>query len=132
MEQKTQVSTQKTVGGQTTTEKTTTSPVSAENKGAYQGYYLVYYILGAVEIFLAARLVFKLLGANPNSGFVSFIYAVTGALVAPFQAIFHVTTTTGVETTSVLEPSTIIAMLVYAIVAWGLGKLIAISMAGKN
>jgi len=132
MEEKQQVSTEKTAGGQTVTAKTTTSPVSSENKGIFQAYYLVYYLLGIVEIFLAARLIFKLLGAGSSGAFVSFIYAVTGVIAAPFLGIFHTATTAGVETTSVLEPATIIAMVVYAIVGWGLAKLIAIMMAGKS
>ena len=132
MEEKRELSTEKTDGGAMVTEKTTTSPVASEDKGAFQAYYLVYYILGVIEVFLAARLVFKLLGAGTSGGFVSFIYSVTGVFVAPFLGIFPTATTSGVETTSVLEPATIIAMVVYAIVAWGLAKLIAVMMAGKN
>ncbi len=87
---------------------------------------VVYYILGIFEILLAFRLVFKLLGANPNSGFVSSIYSISQVFLAPFTAIFRSAETQGIETKAVLEPSTIIAMLVYALVAWGIVKLIVI------
>ena len=87
---------------------------------------VVYYILGVFEILLAFRLVFKLLGANPNSGFVSFIYSVSQVFMVPFTAIFRSAETQGIETKAVLEPSTIIAMLVYALIAWGIVKLIVI------
>ncbi len=132
MEEKKEVSTEKIPGGEKVTEKTSSSPVSQENKGTFQAYYLVYYILGVLEILFAFRLVFKLLGANPNSGFVSFIYSITGGLLAPFLGIFHTTVSQGVETTSVLEPATIIGMIVYALVGWGITKLIVLMLAGKE
>ena len=92
---------------------------------------IVYYILGIFEILLAFRLVFKLLGANPNSGFVSFIYTTSQVFLAPFTAIFRSAVTQGIETKAVLEPSIIIAMLVYALIAWGIVKLIVI-LKGKS
>ena len=87
---------------------------------------VVYYILGIFEILLAFRLGFKLLGANPNSGFVSLIYSISQVFLVPFTAIFRSAETQGIETKAVLEPSTIIAMLVYALIAWGIVKLIVI------
>lgn len=88
---------------------------------------IVYYILGVLEVLLAFRLVFKLLGANPKSPFVSFIYSVSQAFLAPFNGIFRSAVTKGIEAQSILEPTTIIAMIVYAILAWGIVKLIEIS-----
>ena len=87
---------------------------------------IVYYILGILEILFAFRLVFKLLGANPSSGFVSFIYSMSQVFIVPFNAIFRTASTQGIETKAVLEPSTIIAMIVYALIAWGIVKLIII------
>ena len=84
---------------------------------------VVYYILGVLEALLAFRLVFRLLGANPNSGFVSFIYSITRVFLVPFTTIFRSAATEGIETTAVLEPGTIIAMIVYALIAWGIVKL---------
>jgi hypothetical protein len=91
---------------------------------------LVYYIAGAIEILILFRLVFKMTGASPASGFIAFIYALSGFFVFPFQAIFGNTTAPGAETTAVFEPATLIAIAVYAVLAWGIAKLIAI-MAGK-
>ena len=93
---------------------------------------IVYYILGLLETLFAFRLAFKILGANPTSSFVSIIYSVTQAFLLPFAAIFHQATTAGIETQSVLEPSTIIGMIVYALVAWGISKLIEISKNTNN
>jgi len=91
---------------------------------------VIYFILGLLEVFLAFRLVFKLLGANPVSGFVSFIYSTTQIFLAPFTAIFRSAVTQGIETSAVLEPSVIIAMIVYALIAWGIVKLITVR--GRN
>ena len=93
---------------------------------------IVYYILGVLEVLLTFRLVFKLLGANPQSPFVSFIYSISQAFLSPFSGIFQSAVTKGFETQSVLEPTTIIAMIVYAVVAWGIVKLIEISMPREN
>lgn len=85
---------------------------------------IVYFIFGVIEAFLALRFIFKLLGANPASGFVSFIYTVSGAFNAPFAGIFSNATTKGAETTAVFEPSSLIAIAVYALFAYGIVKLI--------
>ena len=91
--------------------------------GSFTAERVVYYILGIIEVLLGFRLVFKLLGANPGSVFVSFIYEKTQVLLVPFNAIFRTESTPGIETTAVLEPSTIIAMVVYTLIAWGIVKL---------
>ena len=92
---------------------------------------VIYYILGLLEILFAFRFVFKLLGANPGSGFVTFIYSITQIFLAPFTAIFRPAVTQGIETKAVLEPSTMIAMVVYALIAWGIVKLI-ITLSGRK
>ena len=83
----------------------------------------IWLVLGIVEVLLVFRLVLKLLGANPNSGFVSFVYSVSGPLNAPFRGIFSTPTAQGNITTSVFETSTVVAIIVYAIIAWGIVKL---------
>ena len=88
--------------------------------------YLVYFFFGALEILLAFRLVLKLTGASISSGFVGLIYGLTGLFILPFEGIFRRGYTQGIETTSVLEPSTLVAMIVYAVLAWGIVKLIRI------
>lgn len=96
----------------------------AEKRESHKAKRIVYYILGILEVLLAFRLIFKLLGANPNSGFVSFIYSVSQIFLYPFMAIFRNAAANGIETRAVLEPATIIGMIVYAIIAWGIVKLI--------
>lgn len=86
--------------------------------------YIIYYILGLLEVLLGLRFAFMLLGANPRSGFTSFLYSITGIFIAPFSGIFNPMSTTGLASRSVFDPATIIAMLIYALAAWGIVKLL--------
>lgn len=110
----------------TVTRKTTVTAGGEKAEGSQTAEYVVYFLFGLLEILLAFRLVFKLTGANPVSGFVSFIYSLTQIFILPFSGIFRRTTAPGVETTAILEPSTLVAMVVYATLAWGIGQLILI------
>lgn len=107
-------------------------PIIQSNEGILKARKIVYYILGVLEVLLAFRLVFKILGANPQSPFVSFIYTVSQSFLAPFSGIFRSAVTKGIEAQSVLEPTTIVAMIVYAVVAWGIVKLIEIGKPRQN
>jgi hypothetical protein len=86
---------------------------------------------GAVEVILAFRLIFKLLGANPENGFVHGIYSVTQFFVGIFEGIFSRSTTSGAEATAVFEPATMIAMVVIALIAWGALKLMSLRTGGS-
>jgi len=88
---------------------------------------MVYYILGIFEALLAFRLVFKVLGANPASPVVSFLYWATDILLFPFSGIFRTFSASGIETSSMFEPSVVIAGLVYAAIAWGIVRLVEIA-----
>ena len=89
---------------------------------------VVWYILGLIEILLGFRFVLKLFGANPTSGFVDFVYNLTGILTAPFDKIFSVSRPeTGDVVRSVFEPSILVAAVVYLIIAWGIVKLLTIN-----
>lgn len=88
--------------------------------------YLVYFIFGILEVLLAFRLAFKLAGASTASAFVRFIYSITGIFILPFEGIFRRGIARGAETTSILEPSTIVALVVYVLLAWGIVKLIGV------
>ena len=93
--------------------------------------YFVWYLFGALEILLAFRLILKLLGASLASGFVRMVYGLSGIFIMPFEGIFRKAVAQGVETTAVLEPATLVALLVYAILAWGIVQLINISSGEK-
>jgi len=81
---------------------------------------------------LAFRLILKLTGASLQSAFVGLVYGVTGVFILPFEGIFRRGYAQGVETTSVLEPSTLVAIAVYAVLAWGIVKLIRVLSGEKQ
>jgi len=112
-----------------TTVTTQENDTNTDNKGATSSQtiaYIVYFLFGILEVILAFRLIFKLMGASTSSSFVSLIYSLTGIFILPFEGIFRRGFTQGLETTSVLEPSTLVAIIVYAVLAWGIVKLIGI------
>lgn len=90
------------------------------NRPLYRISQAVWYILLVVEGFLAMRFALKLLQANPDAFFTSFIYMVSDVLVLPFVAVIQ---NTNVET-SVFEWTTLLAMLVYWLIAVAIIKLI--------
>ncbi len=94
--------------------------------------YLIYFFFGALEVLLAFRLVLKLMGASMASGFVGLVYGLSGIFILPFEGIFRKAVTQGIETASVLEPSTLVAMIVYTVLAWGIVKLIRIFSGEKQ
>jgi len=102
-------------------------PVVNEATKSQKIEYVVYFFFGVLEILLAFRLVLKITGASLTSWFVRLIYNLTRFFIQPFNGIFSKGYTQGVETTSVLEPATIVAIIVYIILAWGAVKLIRIS-----
>lgn len=97
-----------------------------DHKSIWRAENIMYYILGILEVVLAFRFVLKLLGANPASGFVDFVYGLSGIFVAPFNAIFTTGEAAGNVVKAELEPATLIAMLVYALIVWGVVRLIDI------
>lgn len=93
---------------------------------------IVYYLFGILETLLAFRFVFKLLGANPISTFVSVIYSLSGIFLEPFVGIFRNASTSGIETTAYFEAATLIAIAVYALLAYGIVRIIEISNKPRN
>ena len=97
-----------------------TSPVV---KPLYRGTQIVWYIFYFIEALLLFRFLLKLLAANPNAGFSEFIYIISGAFVAPFRYVFRVSQVGG----SVFEWSTLLAMVVYWVLVWGIIRLFVMS-----
>lgn len=114
----------------TTRKQGPTAARTTEIKGVATGsqtiVYLVYFVFGVLEVLLVFRLILKLMGASTLGAFVNFIYGLTGLFILPFEGIFRKAVSEGIETASVLEPSTIVAIIVYAVVAWGIVMLVRI------
>jgi len=73
-----------------------------------------------IEAVLGLRVVFKLIGVNTANPFATLLYSVTAFLVAPFAGLFG----SPALGNMVLEISTIIAMIVYLLIAWGLERIV--------
>ncbi len=89
---------------------------------------VIWFIAGLFLIDLGLRFFFKLTGANAGNGFASFIYGTTEPLVAPFRGIFGSAASGG----AVFEPVTLVAMIVYALLAWLLVSLLGILLGGPS
>lgn len=96
------------------------SYTSPTTKSLFRGTQIVWYILGIIEVLLAFRFVLKLLGANPVAGFTNFVYSVTYIFAAPFLSVFR---SSRIVEGSVFEWTTLLAMLVYWVLAIGIIKL---------
>ncbi len=107
--------------------RTVDTRVSGDGKSTVAN--VVWYIVGLIEVLLAFRFVLKLFGANSSSSFVDFIYSFTGVMTAPFDSIFGVTKTVAGDTRSVFEPSILVAAAVYALIGWGVVKLMDVNSA---
>lgn len=82
---------------------------------------IIWAILGIIVLFLGFRISLKALGADPTSGFASIIYAISEPLAMPFSGILRTNANAG---GSVFEWSTIIAAIVYVVIAVGLVHLL--------
>ncbi len=80
-------------------------------------------LFGLIETMLGFRFVFKLAGANPANALIKMLYDITEPIVGVFANIFTPGTTEGLETASVFEPGTLIAMVVIALIVIAIGKL---------
>lgn len=85
---------------------------------------VIYYIAGFIIALLALRLVLLLLAANQSAPFVDFVYALSGFFAWPFYGIFSYQPSYGQAT---FEISTVVAIIVYALIAMGLAKLFTLT-----
>ena len=85
---------------------------------------MIYLLFGIVDAFLLVRLVLKVLAANPNVPFTGFVYGVSEFFLVPFRGLLP----SWVSGHSILEPSVVIAILVYALIGYGLARLLAITL----
>jgi YGGT family len=82
---------------------------------------IILIVLAVIEVVLGLRFVLDALGANPNAGFTTFILNVSKPFMAPFNAVLGAPKLNG---SGVFHPSILLAMVVYALIAWGLIALL--------
>ena len=81
---------------------------------------LVWLFFGILETLIALRILLKLIAANPASPIAALIYAFTDLFLFPFAGL----TVTPAVGGMVLELSSIFAMVIYALIAWAVERII--------
>ena len=84
---------------------------------------IIYLVFGIVNGLLFVRLILKMLGTNPDAPFSSFVYGLTDFFLGPFKALLPAT----VSGRSIFEPTVLIAIIIYALLAWVLAKIVLIA-----
>lgn len=110
------------VGGTNVQRQTVSAESSAP--GSVVAQRVVWYIVGFIVALLALRLILQLLGANQGNAFVDFVYGISGIFAAPFFGMFSYTPSYGV---SYFEVSTLVAILIYSLIGWGIAKLFTLN-----
>jgi len=96
---------------------------SPTTKPLFRGTQIIWSLFTLLEILLAFRLVLRFAAANPYAGFTNFIYTATWPFAQPFIAVFNPTVIQG----QVFEWTTLLAMVVYYLIAWGIVSLLTMS-----
>src|SRR3989344_7210074 len=91
-----------------------------EVRPLYRGTQITWYIVSVIESLLLFRFLLRLISANPEAAFTDLVYTVSYPFAAPFLYVVRSTSISG----SVFEWTTLLAMLVYWIIAWGIIRLI--------
>lgn len=86
---------------------------------------VVWFMAGIIEAILAIRFVLVLLGANAANAFADFIYSVSRVFISPFFSLFSYDDY--VNGVSRVESYTIVAMIVYLLIAAGVAKLVTLT-----
>lgn len=98
--------------------------VVEDNRGVNVLSRIIWLVAGIILLLLAFRFILSLLGANTSNSFAQFIYNTSHPFVAPFFGLFNYNNIQyGV---SRFEVYTLIAMLVYAAIAWILSAAVNI------
>lgn len=102
-------------------------PSAAERRAAIESRVnqIVWFITGLIIAIIAIRFVLFLLGANRGSGFFQFIYGLSQPFVLPFLGLFEEPAYGG----SVFESASVVAVIVYALVAYAVARLVTIVLA---
>ena len=95
-------------------------PGQEQRIATFQVTQLVWLLLGILEVMIALRIVLKLIAANPDSLIVTLIYGFTGLFLFPFQGMTATPSAGGM----VLEISSMFAMVIYALIAWAVERII--------
>jgi YggT family protein len=71
-------------------------------------------VLGFIEFLLGVRFIFKVLGVQPTTSFVSWIYDTSSPFITPFLGVLP---NISFGSRSVLELTTLVALIIFGIIA---------------
>lgn len=80
----------------------------------------IWLLFGALEALIGIRVILLLIGANPASWFTQFVYQLSELFLWPFRNIVA----NPAFGNSVLEITSLIAMIVYPLIGWAIVRLI--------
>lgn len=80
----------------------------------------IWLLAGALEMLIGMRFVLKLIAANPDAPFARFVYGMSALFLRPFAGLTANPAVDGY----VLEIHSLIAMVVYALITWGLVQVV--------
>jgi hypothetical protein len=81
---------------------------------------LIWLFFGIVEVLIGLRVFLKLIAANPDNGLASFVYNFSALFLAPFFGLTGSPSAGGMT----LEIPSLIAMLLYGLVGWGIVRVV--------
>ena len=81
---------------------------------------LIWLLFGLLEALIGLRVVLRLIGANGGNPFAQLVYDLSYIFVWPFLGLTRTPSANG----AVLEISSLIAMFVYALLAWALVQFV--------
>lgn len=82
----------------------------------------IWFVTGVVDVIVGLRFLMKALGASTVSAFTTFVYGLSDPLVGPFRGIFP----ESAHQTFMFEPADLVALIIYALIGWGLVTLVRI------
>ena len=89
-------------------------------ESVYKVSQVIWLLFGGLEALLGIRVILMLIGANPVNWFTAFVYQLTQLFLWPFQNLIANPSFQNMT----LEVTSIIAILVYALLAWVITRLI--------
>jgi hypothetical protein len=95
-------------------------PGRQQRVATFKATQLIWLVLSLIEAVIGLRVIFKLIGVNAANPFAALLYNVSSFFVAPFASLTGAPAAGGM----VLEVSSVIAMLVYLLIAWGLERIV--------
>lgn len=82
--------------------------------------YVVWTFTGFITAMIGLRFILRLIAANPDNPFVNFVYGISNVFVGAFLGIVNDPTAGN----SVFEINSLIAILVYILITWGILRLV--------